>query len=42
MDEVEWHWTDNYNIKLMKEGIDYELWRIWGTICTTEIKRKVK
>lgn len=39
--EADWHWL---KIKkyFMKEGINYELWRIWWTICTTRIKRKIK
>ena len=40
MDEG-WHWS-NKKIFLMKEGIIYELWRIWWSICTTRIKRKTK
>jgi hypothetical protein len=44
--ESDWHWQsasiiDKFkNIK--KEGINYELWRIWWSICTTRIKRKIK
>ena len=41
MDENDWAWKQNYN-KLKKEGINYELWRIWWAICTTRIKRKFK
>jgi hypothetical protein len=41
MDEIDWHWKQNYKI-LKKEGINYELWGIWWTICTTRIKRKFK
>ena len=41
MDEVDWHWPKN-NIKLKKEGIDYELWRVWWSICTTRIEGKIK
>ena len=29
-------------LNLKKEGIDYELWRIWWTICTTRINGKIK
>ena len=36
MGEADWHWQDS-KIKLKKEGIYYELWRIWWTICTTRI-----
>ena len=36
--EVEWHWK-SYNKKLEKEGKDYELWRIWWSICTTRVKK---
>lgn len=25
-----------------KEGKNYVLWRIWWTICTTRIKRKIR
>lgn len=39
--EVDWHWCKN-KIILKKEGKNYELWRIWWTICTTRIKRKIK
>lgn len=42
MDEVEWHFINNYSIKLMKEGSNYELWRIWWSICITRIKREIK
>ena len=37
--EVDWHWEIN---KLKKEGKKYGIWRIWWTICTTRIKRKIK
>lgn len=47
--EVEWDWRNKREImleikklNLKKEGINYELWRIWWTICTTRIKRKIK
>ena len=30
------------NQKIKKEGIYYELWRIWGTICIIRIERKIK
>jgi len=39
--EVDWHWCKNI-INLKKEGKNYELWRIWWTICTTRIKGKIK
>ena len=39
--ESDWHWQ-NYKNKLKKEGINYELWRIWWSICTTRIKRTIK
>ena len=39
--EVEWEWQKN-KIKSKKEGDNYELWRIWWTICATGIKRKIK
>ena len=38
--EVDWHWK-SYNKKLEKEGKDYELWRIWWSICTTRTKDKI-
>ena len=39
--EGDWHWKrEKTNLK--KEGKSYELWRIWWTICTTKIKRKIK
>ena len=41
MGEADWHWQES-KIKLKKEGIYYELWRIWWTICTTRIKSKIK
>lgn len=40
--EVDWHWWYFKNEKIKKEGKYYELWKIWWTICTTRIKRKVK
>ena len=39
MNESDWDWKSKL-LKLKKEGINYELWRIWWTICTTRIKRK--
>jgi len=39
--EVDWYWK-NQKINLRKEGNDYELWRIWWTICATRVKRKIK
>lgn len=38
--EVDWHWQ--IRKKLKKEGINYELWKLWWTICTTGIKRKIE
>ena len=43
----DWHWCykNKFNKKyfnLKKEGNNYELWRIWWTICTTRTKRKIK
>ena len=29
-------------INLKKEVDDYELWRIWWSICATKFKRKIK
>ena len=42
-----WHWWCNkvfYKkyFELKKEGKNYELFRIWWTICTTRIKGKIK
>ena len=39
--EEEWDWK-SLKINLKKEGKNYELWRIWWSICTTRIKRKIK
>ena len=41
MNESDWDWK-NKILKIKKEGINYELWRIWWSICTTRIKRKFK
>lgn len=45
--ESDWHWwcINYFNKEYFinkKEGKNYELWRIWWTICTTEVKRKIK
>ena len=40
--ENEWHWRIFKNKNLKKEGKNYELWRIWWTICTTRVKRKIR
>ncbi len=44
--ESEWDWQkmpkENLKIKIKKEVKKNELWRIWWTICTTRIKRKIK
>ncbi len=46
--ETEWDWRKSatgklkQKIKLKKEGNEYELWRIWWTICATKLKRKIK
>lgn len=47
--EVEWDWRNKREImleikklNLKKEGINYELWRIWWTICATRINGKIK
>lgn len=37
--EVDWH---NKQINLKKEGKNYELWRIWWSICATRIKGRAK
>ena len=38
--ESDWHWWKKTNI-LKKEGNYYELWRVWWSICTTRVKRKI-
>lgn len=41
MENSEWDWLNIKNYE--KEGErKNELWRIWWTICTTRIKRKIK
>lgn len=46
--ETEWNWPwwpeykNKQKINLKKEGINYELWRIWWTIRATRIKRKIR
>ena len=41
--EVDWHWKSyNKKLELEKEGKDYELWRIWWSICTTRTKDKIR
>ena len=40
-----WRWRKpryREKINLKKEVKNYELWRIWWTICTTMFKRKIK
>ena len=39
--ESEWDWK-RIKRKNKKEGEKYEIWRIWWTICTTRIKRKIR
>ena len=39
--EVEWDWRKIKNI-IKKEVKVYELWKIWWSICTTGIKRKIR
>ena len=39
--DADWDWEIE-KIYLRKEGNNYELWRIWWTICTTRIKDKIK
>ena len=39
--ESDWNWQI-YKNKLKKEGINYELWRVWWSICTTRIKDKIR
>ena len=46
--EVEWDWRKSdiekleEKIKLKKEGKEYGIWKIWWTIRTTKVKRKIK
>ena len=40
--EVEWDWKKDKKVRLKKEGRNYELWRIWWSICTTRIKEKIR
>ncbi len=39
--ESEWDWKRIKGIKNIG-GEKNELWRIWWTICTTRLKRKIK
>lgn len=39
--ESDWDWISIKNNIIKKEGEEYEIWRIWWTICTTTIKRKI-
>ena len=38
MDDGWWFITIKEKNNLKKEGINYELWRIWWTICATKLK----
>ena len=46
--ESEWDWRKSatrklkQKINLKKEGNDYGIWKIWWTIRTTKLKRKIK
>lgn len=46
--ESEWDWRKSamgklkQKINLKKEGNYYEIWKIWWTIRTTKLKRKIK
>lgn len=41
--ESDWDWDWNQkNINKKKRGKKNEIWKIWWTICTTRIKRKIK
>ena len=45
--ESEWDWRNKRKIirrkvKLRKGENYYGIWKIWWTICTTRIKRKIK
>ncbi len=41
--ETEWQWLEKKGIKKYKERRkENELWRIWWSICTTRVKRKIK
>lgn len=39
--ECDWHWKliKKEKMKLKKEGIYYELWKFWWSICTTRLKK---
>lgn len=39
--DVDWHWKSK-RTNLKKEGKNYELWKIWWSICTTRVERKIK
>ncbi len=41
MDDGWWYKKIDNNI-VKKEGINYELWRIWWSICTRGIETKIK
>lgn len=41
MDEVDWQWPKRKKY-IKKEGINYELWRIWWSICATRTKGKIR
>lgn len=38
MDDGWWYINKREKINLKKEGIYYELWRIWWSICTRRTK----
>ena len=40
--ESEWDWKRIKRINKKEGEKNYELWRIWWTICTTRIKREIK
>ena len=41
--QSEWQWLEIKGIYKCKErGKENELWKIWWSICTTRVKRKIK
>lgn len=38
----DWDWYLDYSNKLIEGENENELWRIWWSICTTNIIKKIK
>lgn len=38
--ESDWDWKRKKDLITQKEGNEYELWRIWWSVCITGSKRK--